>query len=1279
MYIFMAIWENQDRCAARKECAKRMRSAIRRESGIQRLRALLALVAATLVLASPVLALPGLEQACNDLVDNDTDGLVDLADPDCGFEYLCQDGLDNDLDSLIDGADPDCTCLDDITGFAGSGCSANDLDVVLIGLGVQSDGCVSPTDQMVVQLGAQLEGRGGNTRYDVDLWIPLDGGDARTGTCLRQTLTPGISPTGTTPSSTDLTNGCGPYRNDDGDACNEINGAEDPCQTAPTPARCPSASSTIDAIYDFPLFITLPCQPTSGGFLQLATCVSWDQNAATTCNDPSQALPGTNSKCQCVPATPTDLPVADLGLSCSCTPSTIDAGDTASCTVSYTNNLPGVAGDPCLSDPSVAERFRCGTSSFLRYKIAFDDANGSVSNISSSRGAQTLVDTDAMNGDDQIVWTPASLLGSAAIIAANETDTLTFDYTIDPGAPPNTVLMIDTTSWWNNDLTFSNEVQQAALGCNLDVTTTPVTLASVRARPAQGAAKLTWSTATETGNIGFHVYIETAKGWERLTYDPIPSKAVDSSHPLQYSVDLPTSVSRYAIEDISVDGSTRYHGPFELDTERGNTPQPKAIEWSTIGQERLARAALPSVKGNPIRVDTVELLVEEDGIYRLHFEDLLAAGIDIGAWPIGHLAVLEGGEPVPLRVVGKGTFGPSDFIEIIGQAADSLYTRTNVYSLIHDRQMALRVATESASPTGHPAASYRATHEVARDREYSIGSPTADPWYDTRLLAFSNPRQWSFPLNVEGLLSDDEPPAVAVDVWGSTVWPADPDHHLRLYINETLLVDEVFDGRVARSLRAALPLGLLSEGTNTLQLELPADLGLSFDLVNLDGYRVTYPRHFVANDDVLRFVAAGEMFEIEGFSSSEVVAYRLEADGPRFLENIEVVTAGDGVVARLPGTVSVEEHMVATVGAIRTPGLRVPPPASDLASGPAAYLIIAHSDFLAALEPLVSLREASGLTVKTVDVEAIYRQRGTGIVDPRAIRDYIAFAAEQLGTRYVLLVGGDTYDYRNDLGLDSISFIPTLYADTGFLITYSPADPLYTDFDGDNVPDLPIGRLPVRTVEELELVVEKIQRYEAKDYRQSAVFGADRFDPVVGFGFSQHSDEVIAGLPLGWQVERSYIDSLGVEEARRQLIEAIDGGVALTSFIGHSGPNVWSFERLLNSLDVRGLTNQGRPTVVMQWGCWNTYHVEPQFDTLGHAFLVSGDQGAAAVLGSSTLLETTSARALSDILAPLLTVPGVTLGDAITEAKKALALTHPNLLDVQLGWTLLGDPAMKID
>jgi len=106
----------------------------------------------------------------------------------------------------------------------------------------------------------------------------------------------------------------------------------------------------------------------------------------------------------------------------------------------------------------------------------------------------------------------------------------------------------------------------------------------------------------------------------------------------------------------------------------------------------------------------------------------------------------------------------------------------------------------------------------------------------------------------------------------------------------------------------------------------------------------------------------------------------------------------------------------------------------------------------------------------------------------------------------------------------------------------------------------------------------------------------------------------------------------------------------------------------------------GRPAVVTQWGCWNTYYVSPSNQTLGHSFLTSGDRGAAAVLGASTLTTAESERRLGLRIFAELMVPGRRLGDAVVKAKQDLARDAgtEGLLDVLIGWTLLGDPTIEV-
>jgi hypothetical protein len=143
-------------------------------------------------------------------------------------------------------------------------------------------------------------------------------------------------------------------------------------------------------------------------------------------------------------------------------------------------------------------------------------------------------------------------------------------------------------------------------------------------------------------------------------------------------------------------------------------------------------------------------------------------------------------------------------------------------------------------------------------------------------------------------------------------------------------------------------------------------------------------------------------------------------------------------------------------------------------------------------------------------------------------------------------------------------------------------------------------------------------------------------------------------------------------------MNTLESGVALTNFTGHSGPIDWTFWGLFNSADAAALTNTTQPTVVTQWGCWNTYFVSPFANTLGHTFMLNPTSGAAAVLGASTLTGAKSERALGIELYGRLFTPGMTLGEAIVDAKQAYAHSNPNQLDVLLGWTLLGDPALVI-
>jgi hypothetical protein len=368
--------------------------------------------------------------------------------------------------------------------------------------------------------------------------------------------------------------------------------------------------------------------------------------------------------------------------------------------------------------------------------------------------------------------------------------------------------------------------------------------------------------------------------------------------------------------------------------------------------------------------------------------------------------------------------------------------------------------------------------------------------------------------------------------------------------------------------------------------------------------------------------------------------------------------------------------MVTTAEGMITPVLAAARQPGANLNLPAQYLVISAPDFISGLTPLVQYHQGQGLSVNVVDVNDLYAKYTYGIFDPSALKQYIAYAAKNLGTKYVLLVGGDTYDYRNYLGINSISFIPSLYASTGPMVNSVPVDPLYADLNGDNVPDLAIGRLPVRTTAELAILVNKTLEYANKTYGGTAVFAADANDGIVSY--KDLSNGLAAELPSGWSVQSINVDDVGVDAAYSQLVAAMNLGPALVTYTGHSGPQSWAVGDIFDIHDAAKLANTAKPFVVVQWGCWNTYIVDPVNVDLVQGLLFSGNNGAAAVLGATTLVDSGSEQALGALLTARMATPGMTLGQALQDAKSTLAQTHPGMLDVLLGWSLMGDPAMLI-
>ena len=97
----------------------------------------------------------------------------------------------------------------------------------------------------------------------------------------------------------------------------------------------------------------------------------------------------------------------------------------------------------------------------------------------------------------------------------------------------------------------------------------------------------------------------------------------------------------------------------------------------------------------------------------------------------------------------------------------------------------------------------------------------------------------------------------------------------------------------------------------------------------------------------------------------------------------------------------------------------------------ADMVIISHGDFIDKLAPLVALRQSQLLKVAVVNVVDLYDEFNYGVKSPYALRTFLS-TANTVWTkkpRWVLLVGGATFDPRNYLSLPENESDSTAAAD----------------------------------------------------------------------------------------------------------------------------------------------------------------------------------------------------------------------------------------------------------
>jgi hypothetical protein len=851
---------------------------------------------------------------------------------------------------------------------------------------------------------------------------------------------------------------------------------------------------------------------------------------------------------------------------------------------------------------------------------------------------------------------------------------------------------------------------------------TAVKLFDFKATSNNGLVRVDWNTGYEARNLGFNLYREAGGQRTRITPSMLagsallsgPRSVLTAGHSYTWwdtTAQDAKSPAQYWVENVDLDGTRTLHGPITPAIERGLPRKTKGPQAEVLGQRQAfapatgiqingwptswanQQARLSSVRKPPgadasalqrniAGMPGVKFGVNRSGWYRLTAAELFAAGLDPNA-SAANLRLYANGAEVPFKINGDGLhLNPTDTVEFYAYALDTPTDGAQVYYLVQGTAPGKRIIKfldKNPQPLPAPGGPDNFGYTVERKERVTffpgLDNGDADNFYG-QIITNDGPHPVNESLNVShmdaaaGLAG--ETAQLEISLQGVT----SGNHSVRVLFNGTDAGTINFAGREGASQSLDVPASSIIEGDNTVQL---ISLGSDADISLVDTVRLTYAHTYVADNNALSIGVYGEeTTRIKGFTGGAIRVLditdpnktqelnpniRQETDGT-FSADVQV----QGATLRNARTLLV----FTDDGAAHPDSVRNSNPTRwGFEDAGADFLIVAHKDLMQSVQPLAQLRRSQGMTVDVIDIEDLYDEFSFGMHTPQAARDFIAYAIANWKTkpRYLLLVGDATYDPRNYLGQGANDMVPTKLLWATDMKTAS--DDWMADMDGDGVPELGVGRLPVRTVGEANTLVSKITGYVPGQSGQGALLIADHASDN---DFEGASSSVGQQLPASVPVQVINRGTQDNNTVRNQIIGNINVGPQVVNYFGHGSVGLWTGAGLLTTGDAATLSNGNRLPVFTMMTCLNGYFHDVSGDSLAEALLKSQNGGAVAVWASSGLTDMDGQRQIAGPFYQLLFGgQPITLGDAVRGAKNATADQN-----VRRSWIFFGDPTQRI-
>ena len=381
------------------------------------------------------------------------------------------------------------------------------------------------------------------------------------------------------------------------------------------------------------------------------------------------------------------------------------------------------------------------------------------------------------------------------------------------------------------------------------------------------------------------------------------------------------------------------------------------------------------------------------------------------------------------------------------------------------------------------------------------------------------------------------------------------------------------------------------------------------------------------------------------------------------------------------------------------------------------YLIITTGAFIPQAQRLAAYhQQKNNMSTAVVDVAQIYNEFSSGSQDLTAIRNFITSANRPSGKlKYVLLLGDTSFDYKNRTP-NNTNIVPAYqseysgdyagsYVSDDYIVVQHPQTNAYLT---NQLPDIPIGRLPAASVEEAKLLIDKTLAYYNNLPGQSTPFGDWRMrldfiaddNNEIALPFHNTVNNAVAKefetntAKPEYNIRKLYLDSFVQQSTAGgprypQVNQAIANDFSNTLsmfYFGHGGINGWAQERIFTLQEIQPLNNYNKQftrfpfvtTITCEFTLWD----DPGTFSAGEQVIKHKNGGATNMITSSRAIAVSYAEEFTPYYINHLFKLNANdqfdpIGTAHLNAKKEYAAKY-NIPPDNLRVNVLGDPAMPL-